>query len=252
MSPSADPLVLLPGMNCSERLWWPVADGLRGRGIDRELQLRQLDGATVDDCVTGLLRTLPDRFALAGLSLGGIVAMALVRRAPERVSRLCLMSTNARGPAPEQRAAWAARRRALAAGASARDLQRDLLPVLLGPGSRSPGLDEEVLRMADEVGDARLDDQLAMQASRVDERPGLGRIGVPTLIVAAGQDALCPIDRHQEMHRLIADSHLTVLAGVGHLAPLEAPDVVATVLAEWFTGDSAGSAAVAAGSSGRG
>lgn len=217
-----DPLVLLPGMNCSPRLW-PDLPALHGR----------LDHPTVDGCVDALLAELPERFALAGLSLGGIVAMALVRRAPSRVARLCLVSTNARAPTPEQRGAWTAQRAALAAGATARDLQRDLLPVLLH--ARTPAHDERALAMADDVGEESLDRQLAMQATRVDERPGLAAVRVPTLVVAAEHDRLCPVARHEEIHALVPGSRLVVLPGVGHLAPVEDPAGVGGVLAEWLT-----------------
>ncbi|HVK23809.1 MAG TPA: alpha/beta fold hydrolase [Actinokineospora sp.] len=226
------PLVLLPGMNCSDRLWGPVAQRLRSEGVDS--LTRPLVGATMDDCVDSLLSSLPDRFALAGLSLGGIVAMALVRRAPERVSMLCLMSTSSRGPTAEQRAAWTAQRQALAGGATARDVQHELLPVLLAPRNRRAELDEWVLRMADDVGAAGLDGHLAIQGTRIDERTGLSRVTVPTLLLAGARDVLCPPDRHTEMLRLIPRSRLEIIEGAGHLVPLEAPDQAAAAMAAWL------------------
>ncbi len=170
---------------------------------------------------------MPPRFALAGLSLGAIVAMALVRRAPERVSWLGLMSTNPYPPTEAQYAAWTAQRSALAGGKSARELQAELLPVLLSPRviDDRPDLVEATLRMADEVGDAALDAQLALQASRIDERDGLRAVRCPTMIIAARDDALCPVERHQEMHRLIPGSQLLIIDDCAHLSPLEQPDV---------------------------
>lgn len=224
-----DPLVLLPGMNCSPRLWDGVLAGLDGPAVVPG----ELDRPTLDGCVDALLERLPDRIALAGLSLGGIVAMALVRRAPHRVTRLALLSTNARGPTPEQHVAWAAQRRALAAGATARDLQRDLLPILLH--HRAPDLDATTMAMADDTGAVTLDHQLALQATRIDERPALSAVAVPTLVLAAAEDRLCPLDRHEEIAARIPFAHLMVLPGVGHLSPLEAPGAVAAALRTWLT-----------------
>lgn len=237
-----DPVVLLPGMNCSERLWEdvvrqpaPTVDGAdRADRADRKVTYGDLAEDTLDGCVAALMETLPARFALVGLSLGGIVAMALIRKAPERVSRLCLMSTNPHAPTKSQRTAWAAQRRALAEGCSARDLQRDLLPVLLSAPNRGPELDRRVLEMADVVGEARLDRQLSTQATRIDERPWLPAVGVPTLILAASDDALCPVSRHEELHALIPGSELRILPGTGHLSPLEAPGQVAEALTAWL------------------
>ena len=230
-----EPLVLLPGSNCSPRLWGRLLGqdhpGLRGVRV----LTPPLRGRTLDDCVADLLRHLPGRFALAGLSLGGIVAMALARTAPGRVSRLGLVATNPHAPTPPQVAAWAAQRAALAAGRTARDLQRDLLPLLL---SATAGADaatrEEVLRMGEETGAAALDDQLALQATRIDERPGLRAVAVPTLVLAGSADALCGVARHEEVHRLVAGSRLEVLDGAGHLLPLERPAEVAAALADWL------------------
>jgi pimeloyl-ACP methyl ester carboxylesterase len=119
------PLVLLPGLNCSPALWSYLDVGPAVTPI--------LTEPTLDRQVNRLLDELPPRFALAGLSLGGIVAMALVRCAPERVSRLCLMSTTSRPPTGQQYAMWARQRAALATGATARDLQRELKAALLSP-----------------------------------------------------------------------------------------------------------------------
>ncbi len=227
-----EPLVLLPGMNCSTRLWCGLPRALDERRCPTRFVYRNLDGPSIEGCVDALLASLPSRFALAGLSLGGIVAMALVRRAPHRVTRLCLMSTNPHGPTPAQRLAWAAQRAAIDAGRSARELQRDLLPVLVH--RRTPELDARVLAMADEVGAGVLDHQLTAQGTRIDERPGLERVRVPTLVLAAAQDRLCPVTRHEEMHALVPGSRLVVLAGIGHLAPLEDPDGVGGALAGWL------------------
>jgi pimeloyl-ACP methyl ester carboxylesterase len=230
-----EPLVLLPGMNCSSRLWAGVETALGNEVPELVVRHGSLDCDTVDGCVDALLSALPPRFALAGLSLGGIIAMALLRRAPERVAGLCLMSTNARAPTNDQRIAWETQQRELAAGRSARDLQRELLPVLVSPAARTAELEPEVLRMADETGSVVLGRQLRAQATRIDERPFLRRIGVPTLVLAGADDALCPVSRHEEMHRLVPAARLVVLEGAGHLSPLEAPDLVAGHLLDWLS-----------------
>jgi pimeloyl-ACP methyl ester carboxylesterase len=221
------PLVLLPGLNCSPALWSYLDVGPAVTPI--------LTEPTLDRQVNRLLDELPPRFALAGLSLGGIVAMALVRCAPERVSRLCLMSTTSRPPTGQQYAMWARQRAALATGATARDLQRELKAALLSPHARStaPHLVEVALAMADDIGAATLDAQLALQATRIDERPGLTRIGCPTLIISGRDDALCRPERHAEMHVLVPGSELVELEHCGHLSPLEQPAAVESLLHRW-------------------
>ena len=190
---------------------------------------------SLDGQVGSLLNQLPPRFALAGLSLGGIVAMALARRAPQRVSRLCLMSTNPHPPTPTQRSGWAAQRSDLAAGATARELQEAILPLLLSPAvlRERPDVVQLTLEMADEIGAATLDAQLRLQATRVDERPGLTQLRCPMLIIAATGDALCGVDRHVEMAGLVPGAQLVIVERCAHLSPLERPDQISEHLTRW-------------------
>lgn len=219
MTGAAEALVLLPGMNCSATLWSRLP--LPGRA---PVIMPRLTEPALNLQVARLLDELPARFALAGLSLGGIVAMALIRAAPERVAALVLLSTNPHAPTESQRQGWQASREALRAGRTARDLQAEWLPMLLSePARRRPDLVDTTLAMADEVGEAALDAQLAMQATRIDERPALGRISCPTVIIAARQDALCGVGKHVELNQLISGSSLRIIEDCGHLSPLERP-----------------------------
>ncbi|GAB2587451.1 alpha/beta fold hydrolase [Microlunatus antarcticus] len=217
-------LVLLPGSGCTASLWAALT-------LDVETVTPVLQEPTLDGEVDRLLAVLPDRFALAGLSLGAIVAMALVRRAPERVTRLCLMSTNPYAPTPGQHEAWAAQREVLRTD-GARTLQASLLPVLRSPGRTD--LDEAVLAMADELGAETYAAQCRLQDTRVDERPGLAQVRVPTLVVAARDDRLCGVERHEEIASLVPGAELVVLEDCAHLSPLERPDELSAHLNRWL------------------
>ena len=220
------PLVLLPGMNCTADLW-------TGCGVDDALT-PVLGEQSIDTQVDRLLAELPPRFVLGGLSLGAIVAMALVARAPERVERLCLVSTNAKAPTPEQRASWRTWIDRLDAGESARSLQTDILAALLSPDAARdrPDLVERTLAMADATGTATLRAQLRMQSTRVDLRPALRDVTVPTLLVSGAQDAICPPQFHAEIAAELARARLVTIDG-GHLLPLERPDSVGALLRAW-------------------
>ena len=210
-------------MNCTADLW-------TGCGVDDALT-PVLAEQSIDTQVDRLLAELPPLFVLGGLSLGAIVAMALVARAPERVARLCLASTNAKAPTPVQQESWRTWIRRIDAGESARSLQTEILGALLSPVAvrDRPDLVERTLAMADETGPATLRAQLQMQSTRVDLRPALRDVTVPTLLVSGAQDALCPPEFHVEIAAELPRARVVTIDG-GHLLPLEQPETFGALL----------------------
>lgn len=220
------PLVLLPGMNCTADLW-------TGCGLDDALT-PTLDADDLDAQVEHLLRVLPPRFVIGGLSLGAIVAMAVAVRAPERVSGLGVVAANAKAPTPRQREGWAGWLVRLSRGESTVGLQAGILPVLLSQEAIAtrPDLIERTLRMAEETPPARLAAQLGLQATRVDLLPRLREVGVPALVIAGIDDALCPPSFHDEITEALPDARQERLHA-GHLVPLERPAEFGALVRGW-------------------
>ncbi|MFE1646669.1 alpha/beta fold hydrolase [Microbacterium sp. P01] len=220
------PLVLLAGMNCTADLW-------AGCGVDDAIT-PQLTARSVDAQVDRLLSELPPTFVLGGLSLGAIVAMAIIARAPERVSGLCVVSTNAKAPTARQQESWRGWLDQLDGGAAPRDLQKQIIGSLLTPAvaASRPDLVERTLRMGDETGASALRAQLQMQTTRVDLRPGLARVAAPTLVVSGADDAICPPSFHTEIAAAVPGARMVTLEG-GHLLPLERPDAFGALVRSW-------------------
>ena len=227
------PLVMLPGMLCTQRLWQPVADLLPP---DVPVVHPDLIGPSIDTMVGHVLDTAPERFDLAGLSLGGIVAMALCHAAPHRVRRVALFSTNARPPTGEQRRGWRALQQRVEAG----EFEAAALSALLPPeqpaaGGPGPSVAADVASMVAATGPSRFLEQLAAQATRTDLRTLLPDLPHPALVVAAAQDHLCSQQMHDEIAGLLQRSRLHTLPRAGHLSALEAPAAVAVLLADFLS-----------------
>lgn len=221
-------LVLLAGMNCTADLW---ADA----GLDGAVQ-PVLDRPTIPLQVEALLAALPERFVLVGHSLGAIVAMSLALAAPERVAGLCLVSTNAKAPTPEQRAGWQDWLDRLDADEDARELQESILPALLGAAAMRdrPDLVERTLAMGSATGDLRLRAQLQLQLSRGDLLARLPALPVSTLVVSGLDDPITPPHFHTEIVTRMPDARLVTL-DAGHLLPLERPQAFGSLLRSWQT-----------------
>lgn len=225
-------LVLLPGLACDARLYAAQTASLADLAAPL---VPNLDAASMAEMAEAVLDAAPKRFALAGLSMGGYVAMEIVRRAPSRVTRLALISTTARPDAPEQ---TAMRREliALARGDRFALVMPRLLPKLISAHRRDDAaLKRLVIEMADAVGAEAFARQQTAILSRPDSRDDLGRVAVPTAIVCGDADELTPPDRHREMAALVGGATLTVIPGAGHLATLEAPDAVTAALRAWLS-----------------
>lgn len=224
------PLVLLPGMMCDARMWG---------GIDRALDVPVIHhlptgAATMAALAAGFLADAPPRFALAGLSMGGILAMEILRQAPERVARLALLDTNPRAETAEVQARRAPQIDRALAGDLEGVMRDDMKPNYLAPGPRKAEILDLCMDMALALGPQVFAQQSQALRDRPDQQATLAAFTGPALVLMGADDRLCPLDRHQLMHRLMPQSQLQIIPGAAHLPPLEQPDATLRALRGWL------------------
>jgi pimeloyl-ACP methyl ester carboxylesterase len=227
-----DTLILLPGQLCDGALWQYQVEALGGR---TDIRIGDL---TLDDSIGAMaeraLASAPARFALAGLSLGGYVAFEMLRRAPERVTRLALMNTSARADAEGQSDARERGVRAARIG-SFKGVTPRFLPTILHPAhAADPAIAGIVLAMTERVGRVAFERQQMAAIGREDSRSMLRAIACPTLVVGGLQDRVTPPALQAEIAAGIPGARLETLDICGHLAPLEQPDAVNRLMGEWL------------------
>lgn len=225
------PLVLLPGMMCDGRLFGPQIAAFGARA----LHLAPLvAGDTVQALAARVLADAPPRFALAGLSMGGIVAMEVMAQAPDRVDRLALLDTNPRAELPEVQARRAPQMAAVAAGRLAEVMRDEMKPNYLTDGPNRAEILDLCMQMALSLGPEVFLRQSRALRDRPDQQDRLRHVTVPTLILCGRDDALCPVERHALMHSLIPHSTLHIVESAGHLPTLEQPLETTAALARWL------------------
>ena len=232
MTAASTPLVLLPGLLCDAALWRHQTATLG------DAAAFTMGDFTHDDSIEAMARSVlieaPETFALAGLSMGGYVALEIMRQAPERVTRLALLDTSARPDTPEQ-----TERRGglieLARMGQFKGVTPRLLPMLIHPDRLGDAeLTGTVMAMAERTGkDAFLRQQSAI-LKRVDSRPHLAAMRCPALVLCGRQDTPTPLEAHREMADAIPRASLVVVEDCGHLAPLEQPHAVSAALRYWL------------------
>ena len=228
-----DPLVFLPGMMCDARLFAPQIEAL---SRDRAVQVGCLAGHdSVRAMAEAVLEAAPERFALAGLSLGGIVAMEVIRKAPARVTRLALMATDPLTDTPDM----AAGREVLIArarGGRLEEVLREFLPAqTLAPGPGRASVQDGFVRMGLEAGADQFADQMRALQRRPDQQGTLRRVQVPTLVMGGAHDRMCPPRRHEFMAQLIPGARLEILEDAGHLLTQEAPGASLEAFRVWLS-----------------
>lgn len=227
-----EPLVLLPGMMCDARVFGPQLAELSS---ERAIMCAPIhDGERIEEIASGLLAAMPAKFALAGLSMGGIVAMEVLRRAPERVTRIALMDTNPLSEPPQV----AANREPQIIGARSGRLmdvmREEMKPAYLAPGPQRVDVLHLVMDMADAMGPEVFVRQSRALQRRRDQQSTLRKCKVPALVLCGEHDQLCPIKRHSFMAELIPYAVLRVISGAGHLPTLEQPEATTAALREWL------------------
>ena len=225
-------VVLVPGLNCSARLYGSQVPALWRFGPV------QVADHTRDDTMAAIaariLAAAPPRFALVGLSMGGYIALTVIRQAPERVQKLALLDTSARPETPEQ----TERRKpqiALAQGGRFAEVSALQFPVFVHRNRHGDeALERRVRTMAEETGaQAFLRQQNAIM-TRPDARPVLASIECPALVLVGDGDELTPPVLSEEIAAGITGSRLVVVPDCGHLSTMEQPEAVTKALVDWM------------------
>lgn len=226
------PLLLLPGMMCDARLFAPQLAAFSGQ---RPVVVAPMTGSdSVEALADDILTHAPPRFALAGLSMGGIVAMEIIARAPDRVTHLALLDTNPAAEPPSRAAARLPQIKAVRAGHLRRVMRDEMKPNYLSNGPHKGQILDLCMAMAETLGPEIFAQQSHALSSRPDQSEALRLVTAPTLILCGEDDTLCPLDRHELMRDLIPNATLEVIAGAGHLPTLEQPERTNAALQSWL------------------
>ncbi|KQN39606.1 hypothetical protein ASG37_08645 [Sphingomonas sp. Leaf407] len=210
------PLMLLPAMGCDGRLWAHQILDLADVAAPEFNDLSQDD--TLEAMAARVLAQAPPRFAVAGVSLGGYVAMEMVRQAPDRVVRIALFGTRA---SMDVRSRTVGEQGMLATAPHA---DPSLSPIVSGPAQA----------MAERVGATVFERQRRALLERPDISDAIGAIHVPTLVAVGDRDRICMPDDARALARRIPHAEFRILRNCGHLSPLERPGEVTMLLNDWL------------------
>ena len=225
------PVVMIPGLGSDAAVWRPTIDAL---GADADCTVGDtLSDDSLPAMAARILAGAPERFALAGVSMGGMVALEIMRAAPERVSRLALVDTNAQPDTPEQ----AARRRAVnAAMLQTHDLaalSRPAIAYMVHPQADA-SVRDALMQMTLRVGAAAYVRQNEAVLARADLREVLPTVFAPTMVVVGAQDLMTPVPLAEAIRDGVAGATLHVIPDCGHLPPIETPAALAALMRSWL------------------
>jgi len=226
------PLLLLPGMMCDARLFGPQINALSGRYPIMTAPLGTHD--TIEKIASDVLEYAPETFALAGLSMGGIVAMEMVRQARDRVVGLALIDTNPLADAEAMKDRRALQIATTLAGDMRRVMRDEMKPNYLADRPNQGAILDLCMAMATDLGPEVFVRQSKALRDRRDQTETLRGYNGRTLILCGREDSLCPVKRHRLMQKLIPGSTLQIVENAGHFPTLEQPQLTTAALARWL------------------
>lgn len=232
--PHREPLVLIPGLMADARLFLPQMVQL---GATRAMQVvLPTVGETVEQMSEAMLPGLPAKFALLGHGLGGDIALDLIRRVPDRVTRVVLLATDPLSEPPQSAAAREARIVAAKSGRLAEAMRQE---IPLSAIVEAPWRDEVmalVQDMALGLGEGVFLRQSRALQRRPDQQKTMRRVKLPVLVIAGEADTLVPMRRQEFTANLMPYGKLLVVEAAGHLASLEQPEVVSKAIEDFLAG----------------
>tara|TARA_R110002073_G_scaffold195324_1_gene354390 strand:- start:192 stop:995 length:804 start_codon:yes stop_codon:yes gene_type:complete len=227
-----EPLVMIPPMLCDARVYYAQLAALSGELPITFVPITR--GERIEEMASAILSWLPNKFALAGMGMGGMVAMEILRRAPDRVTRVAFISTNAQADSPEVSALREPLIVAAKTGRFDDAVRGELKPSWLAPGPYRADVMSLVSDMARALGpDAYVRQSRAMQR-RKDQQDILRRIKQPALVMCGAHDGLNTVRRHEFIAELIPYARLEIIDDAGHLPTLENPGAVTRALRAWL------------------
>jgi pimeloyl-ACP methyl ester carboxylesterase len=233
-------LVLVPGLMCDDTVWSHQIQALGATGHDVQVASHALSDS-LGAMAERILNMAQPRFALAGHSMGGRVALEVVARAPERVTRLALLDTGfealAPGEAGERERAGRLRLLEMARHEGMLVMARDWARGMVHPARLTDtALMDSIHAMIARAGVAQFEAQIRALLARPDRTRLLAELRMPTLVLCGRDDAWSPLARHREMAGLIHGSTLVDIPDCGHMSTMEKPAAVSAALGAWLAG----------------
>ncbi len=229
------PLLLLPGSLCTDQLFHPQLSFFNGQ---REVVVADFSGCdSIESMAVKVLSEAPTEFALAGLSLGGIVALEMFRQAPNRIKKIALLDTIPRAESPEGKVMRRQQIKSITQGGieSLKLLvSQELLPKYGFEAEQLLRLEPAVMKMAQDTGVDEFINQWQALSNRTDRWSTLKSIRCPMLILCGKHDKLCNEKCHRDMAGYVNHSRLEIIEAAGHLSTLDAPEQVNRALDKWL------------------
>lgn len=225
-------LIMLPGMMCDERLFAPQIAHLHGQFDIQMMPTHAFE--SMGELAQDILQKAPDDFALLGLSMGGIVAMEIIRQARHRVSHLALLDTNPLAERDDVKLRREPQISKVQNGELTSVMRDEMKPNYLVDSADKPKILNLCMDMAEGLGPQAFINQSIALRDRPDYQETLAKFDAPSLILCGREDLLCPPMRHELMHGLIEGSTLKIVDHAGHLPTLEQPEIVNQAIDGWL------------------